>query len=59
MHDTCEELKVGNVEGRLVWDYLVWNELTFEEKETGKKTSIYNGISDKETKRRFDAFMER
>lgn len=59
IYDTCEKVIVGDVEGRLVWDYVVWNELTFEEKNTGKKRSLYSSISDKETRKRFDAFVER
>lgn len=45
--------------GRLVWDYIVWNELTFENHETGKKYSLGNSFSDKETEQFFNELVQR
>ena len=49
---------VGGKKGRIVWDYLVYNELTFET-DDGVKYQLYTGFSDKETKKRFDAFVSK
>lgn len=45
--------------GLLVWDYVVWNELTFVDSETKTKTSLYTNISDKATKEQFDELVEK
>ena len=47
----------GGKKGRLVWDYILWNELTFEDLETGEKYSLANGFSDKEIETRFDELV--
>lgn len=45
--------------GRIVWDYIIWNELTFEVTETGKKLSLLSGRSDAETKEKFDELVSK
>ena len=35
------------------------NELTFEEIDTGKKHSLFQSLSDKDTKERFDSLVEK
>lgn len=43
--------------GYLVWDYIIWNELTFENAHTHEKMSLFNSISDKETEERFNELV--
>ena len=42
-----------------MWDYILWNELTFEEIDTHVKHLLFTSISDKETKVRFDLLVEK
>ncbi|MBE6911095.1 MAG: hypothetical protein E7473_01080 [Ruminococcaceae bacterium] len=44
--------------GRLVWDYILWNELTFEDLETGLKYSLGQSASDKKTEQMFNQLVE-
>lgn len=53
------EVSIGGKDGLLVWDYIIWNELTFEEFDTGRKRSLFNSISDTETKTRFELLVEK
>lgn len=43
--------------GYLVWDYIIWNELTFENADTHEKMSLFNSISDQETEKKFNEFV--
>lgn len=45
--------------GRLVWDYILINELTFEDSETGEQYSLGKSISDKKTEEMFNELVER
>ena len=45
-------------EGRLVWDYLLVNELTFEDRETGAQYSLGISASDKKTEEFFDDLVK-
>lgn len=49
----------GGEPGLLVWDYLVWNELTFVDQKTKSKQSLFNDISDKRTKAKFDELISK
>lgn len=44
--------------GRIVWDYIIWNELTFEN-EQGEKASLFTSMSDTETKEKFDLLVDK
>lgn len=44
--------------GRLVWDYILINELTFEDSETGEQYSLGKSLSDKKTEEMFDQLVE-
>lgn len=46
-------------EGRLVWDYIIFNELTFEDSETGEQHSLGLSISDKKTEEIFNELVSR
>ncbi len=48
----------GN-EGYLVWDYLIYNELTFEDRQTGKKLSLGTSFSDTEIEAEFNRLVEK
>ena len=56
VHDSYEFVENGK-KIRLVWDYIIWNELTLEDTETGEKRSIFTSFSDKETKEKFDKIV--
>jgi hypothetical protein len=43
--------------GRLVWDYIIWNELTFEDIGTGEKYSLVNRLSDEEMEKKFNELV--
>jgi len=45
--------------GFLIWDYIVWNELTFLNSETGAITSLYHSISDRKMEERFNEFARK
>jgi hypothetical protein len=46
-------------EGRLVWDYILLNELTFEDAETGEQFSLGVSTSDKKTGEIFNDLVSR
>ena len=52
-----EPVVYNGLTGWLVWDYLIWNELTFEDRDSGKKYSVLNKFSDEETEKAFDEFV--
>ena len=45
--------------GRLVWDYVLLNELTFEDSVTGKQYSLGLSASDKKTEAIFNELVEK
>ncbi|MBR5515293.1 MAG: hypothetical protein IKU52_03730 [Clostridia bacterium] len=52
-------IKYNGIEGWLIWDYLLVNELTFEEKESGKKHSLKVTVSDKKMEACFNELVEK
>ena len=52
-------IKYGGKEGRLVWDYLLVNELTFEEAETGIQQSFGKGMDNEKTEKMFNLMVEK
>ena len=44
--------------GRLVWDYILYNEITFDS-EDGKIISLFTSLSDAETKKRWDVLVDK
>ena len=52
-------IKYRGKEGRLVWDYILFNELTFEDSETGKQYSLGMSASDKKTEAIFNELVSR
>ena len=47
------------MDGRLVWDYILLNELTFEDSATGKQYSLGLSASDKKTEEIFNELVKR
>ena len=47
----------GDEKGRLVWDYILYNEITFDS-DKGKVISLFTSISDKETQKRWDLLVQ-
>lgn len=58
VHKTAP-VNYGGKVGLLVWDYIVWNELTFVDGETKEKQSLFNSISDDKTNAEFDRIVSR
>ena len=52
-------IKYRGKEGRLVWDYILLNELTFEDSETGEQYSLGKSASDKKTEKIFNELVEK
>ena len=52
-----EEIKTGDKQGRLVWDKIIWNEITFEDTE-GHKTSLFNSVSKEETEKEWKRLID-
>ena len=53
----CDIVKDGN-EGKLVWDYLVVNELTFVPSNGKKSESLYKGWNDEKTEKEFERLLK-
>lgn len=58
VHKTAP-IELNGSKGLLVWDYILWNELTFVDKETKSKQRLFNSISDKETEAEFDKWVSK
>lgn len=54
-----EPIIYDGIPGALVWDYVIYNEITFVERETGKKHRLYTNIDDGETRLRYDEYLEK
>ena len=54
-----EKIKYGNKIGDLVWDYLIFNEITFEDDDTHQKVSFGVKWNDKETEMRFNELVKK
>ena len=45
--------------GLLVWDYIIWNEITFVDQKTKFQQSLYSSFSDKNTEEKFNELVSR
>ena len=52
-------IKYRGKEGRLVWDFILLNELTFEDSTTGEQYSLGISASDKKTEALFNELVSR
>ena len=51
------EITTGGIQGCLVWDKIVWNEITFEDTERNK-TSLFNSASKEETEKEWKRLID-
>ena len=58
VHKTAP-INYGGEIGLLVWDYIVWNELTFVDHATKSKQSLFNSFSDHKTSEKFNEIVSR
>lgn len=49
--------RINGVEGFLVWDYIVWNEITFDDM-NGNMYSFFSSMSDKKTKKKWKKLVK-
>ena len=56
VHKTAP-LNYGGELGILVWDYVIWNELTFVDHRTKSKQSLFNSFSDSDTEEKFNELV--
>lgn len=57
IHDSVPA-RFGDKTGRLVWDYILYNEITFDS-EDGKIINLFTSLSDAETKKRWDVLVDK
>ncbi|MBR1556011.1 MAG: hypothetical protein IJ644_11565 [Oscillospiraceae bacterium] len=46
-------LEINQKQYMLTWDYILYNEITLEELETGQQLTLWSGRSDKKAKKKF------
>lgn len=52
------EAEINGVRGFLIWDYLIYNEISFDASD-GTVLSFYSGLSDEKTKAEWNRLVER
>jgi len=52
------EAEVDGKKGWLIWDYMLFNEITFQD-EDGNIMSFFNSISDKQTEAEWDKLVQK
>ena len=57
VHDSTTA-EINGIKGRLVWDYILINEISFEDME-GNIMSLFTSVSDKETKAKWNEFVKK
>lgn len=50
--------EINGVKGFFIWDYILYNEITFEDID-GNMYSFFTSFSDKETEKRWNEFIEK
>jgi len=58
IHKTCDVVMDGN-KGILVWDYVVYNEISFVNEKTKSIKSLFKSISDSKTEKEFERLKKR
>ena len=58
VHKTAP-INYGGEPGLLVWDYIIWNELTFVDHKTKSKQSLFNSVSDNKTSEEFERIVSK
>ena len=47
---------INEEQGFLIWDYIIYNELTFLNSNTGEITSLFHSLSDSKMEERYNEF---
>jgi hypothetical protein len=50
---------MNDCKGWLIWDYILYNELTFKNDKTGSIVTLFHSLSDEEMDKRFNEFAEK
>ena len=58
IHKSTPAIMNGD-KGFLIWDCIIYNELTFLNSETGEIVSLYHSFSDKKMESRFNEFARK
>ena len=54
-----ELAEIAGQRGFLIWDYILWNEISFQYEKDDKVISFYQSISDKKTQAEWDRLVEK
>ena len=54
-----ERITYDGMHGTLVWDYILWNELTFEDDETHEKYTLATKFNDEEMEKIFNEIVKK
>ena len=55
--EKCEIFEFKGRKYKLVWDYIIYNEITMEDIETGKQMQMFTSFSDKKTEDKFNELL--
>ncbi len=50
---------INDETGFLIWDYIIYNELTFLNSQTGKIISLYTSLLDEKMEKKYNEFAEK
>lgn len=50
---------MNGCKGFIIWDYILYNELTFLNSETGEIVSLYHSLSDEKMEKRYQEFAHK
>lgn len=50
--------EINGVKGSLVWDYIIWNEITFDDME-GNIISLFSSASDRDTEKVWEELLKK
>ncbi len=51
-------VEINGVKGLLIWDYILWNEITFQDMEQKHIISLFTGFNDRDTEERWNELVE-
>ncbi len=51
-------VEINGVKGLLIWDYILWNEITFQDMEQKNIISLFTGFNDVDTEDRWNELIE-
>lgn len=53
-----ETAEIHGTKGYLIWDYIIYNEITFKDNE-GNIVSLYRGVDDKDTEKQWNELVKK